>query len=142
MKILSLFTLLSFFIVACGSNATTANDGSSVDTEQQDQPKVKNLSQSDLQAKIAEDNVVLIDVRTPAEIDAGIIKGADAFIDYNGPSFQEEIKKLDKSKTYVMYCRSGGRSGNAANFMVKNGFTNVYNLQGGILSYSGEVVNK
>lgn len=142
MKIFSLITLLSFFIVACGSNANTANDESNVDTEQQDQPKVKNLAQNDLQAKIAEENVVLIDVRTPGEVNAGIIKGADAFIDYNGSSFQEEIGKLDKSKTYVMYCRSGARSGRAADYMVKNGFTNVYNLQGGIMSYKGEVVNK
>ena len=142
MKVFSLITLLSFFVVACGSNANTASESTSVDTEQQDQPKVKNLSQNNLQAKIAEDNVVLIDVRTPGEVDAGIIKGADAFIDYNGASFKEEIGKLDKSKTYVMYCRSGGRSGRAADYMVKNGFTDVYNLQGGILSYKGEVVNK
>jgi rhodanese-related sulfurtransferase len=102
-------------------------------------PTVQDLNQNDLSNKIAEDNVVLIDVRTPGEISEGYIAGAAHFIDFYSDGFQNEIKKLDKDKTYVVYCRSGGRSGKAAKFMVENGFNTVFNLNGGISDYNGDV---
>jgi len=58
-------------------------------------------------------------------------------VDYTSASFQTEVQKLDTSKTYVVYCRSGGRSAKAASFMASHGFSNVYNLEGGINNYSG-----
>src|SRR6056300_1321984 len=119
MKYIALI-LITTLAVACGNTNGTVSSSN----ENQQQPTVKNLAQSDLASKITED-VILIDVRTPGEVNAGYIDGADAFIDYNGASFQSEINKLDKEKTYVMYCRSGGRSGRAAEFMVKNGFKDV-----------------
>jgi rhodanese-related sulfurtransferase len=70
----------------------------------------------------------------------GYIDGADLFIDVNGNSFQSEIAKLDKSANYIVYCRSGARSMNASNYMVEQGFTNVYNLDGGIMRWNGKVV--
>lgn len=133
MKYIALI-LITTLTIACGNTNGTVSSSN----ENQQQPTVKNLAQSDLASKITED-VILIDVRTPGEVNAGYIDGADAFIDYNGASFQSEINKLDKEKTYVMYCRSGGRSGRAAEFMVKNGFKDVYNLEGGILAYKGEL---
>lgn len=133
MKYIALI-LITTLAIACGNTNGTVSSSN----ENQQQPTVKNLAQSDLASKITED-VILIDVRTPGEVNAGYIDGADAFIDYNGASFQSEINKLDKEKTYVMYCRSGGRSGRAAEFMVKNGFKDVYNLEGGILAYKGEL---
>ena len=84
-------------------------------------------------------NAVLVDVRTPEEVASGYIKGADKFININGSNFETEINALDKSSTYIMYCRSGARSGRAAEFMIDNGFTDVYNLSGGILNYSGDI---
>ena len=98
---------------------------------------VQNLPQADLQKKLQEDNVVLIDVRTPTEISACYIPEAAHFININDADFETKIAELDTTKTYVMYCRSGARSGRAANFMASNGFTNVYNLEGGILGYKG-----
>ena len=56
---------------------------------------------------------------------------------FNKASFQTEVQKLDTSKTYVIYCRSGGRSAKAASFMDSHGFSKVYNLEGGINNYSG-----
>jgi rhodanese-related sulfurtransferase len=100
---------------------------------------VKNLSQADLSTKLQEDNVVLIDVRTPVEVSSGYIPEADLFIDINGADFNQKIAELDTAKTYVVYCRSGGRSGKASAYMVSKGFTDVYNLEGGILSYTGEM---
>jgi len=76
---------------------------------------------------------ILVDVRTPAEFASGHIDGA-VNIDFEDPSFTTEITKLDKTKTYFLYCRSGNRSGQAALHMQKNSFQKIYDLQGGIVS--------
>jgi len=78
------------------------------------------------------ENTILLDVRTPEEYEQGHLKGA-TLIDYlEEKSFNEEIAKLDKNKTVYVYCRSGGRSGNAQEIMLKQGFKNVVNMDGGI----------
>jgi rhodanese-related sulfurtransferase len=100
---------------------------------------VKNLSQKDLANKLKEDNIVLIDVRTPGEVASGYIPESDLFMDINRSDFDQKIAELDTTKTYVMYCRSGARSGRAANKMIALGFSDVYNLSGGILAYKGEL---
>ena len=82
----------------------------------------------------ANDDVIVIDVRTPGEVAEGYIKGTSKFIDYNGANFNAEIEALDKSKTYVVYCRSGNRSTKALNIMSDLGFTKLYELKGGISS--------
>ncbi len=78
-------------------------------------------------------NAVLLDVRTPAEFASGKVKGATN-IDIYSPSFGTAISKLDKNKTYFVYCRSGARSGQACNVMADQGFEKLYNLAGGIVS--------
>jgi rhodanese-related sulfurtransferase len=50
----------------------------------------------------------------------------------------QEIEKLDKNKTYYVYCRSGNRSFHAGNFMLQAGFQKVYNLEPGIIGWHGE----
>lgn len=79
-------------------------------------------------------DLVLIDVRTPAEIAEGKIEGA-LEIDYKANGFEDKINKLDKNKDYLIYCRSGGRSSSAAKLMYKNGFKNVFNLEGGYMEW-------
>ncbi len=79
-------------------------------------------------------NILLIDVRTPQEYAEGHIKGAKN-IDWYGENFKAEIGKLDKNKTVYVYCRSGKRSAEAAEEMRRNGFKNVYELQGGIMAW-------
>jgi rhodanese-related sulfurtransferase len=77
---------------------------------------------------------VILDVRTPAEFKQGAIKGA-INIDIMGSSFNEKIAQLDKDKTYLVYCRSGNRSGSACSSMGKDGFKNIYNLSGGMMQW-------
>jgi phage shock protein E len=77
-------------------------------------------------------NVVVLDVRTPAEIADGYIVGTRLFIDYNNNQFKDEVAKLDKSKTYIVYCRSGNRSTKALNIMSELGFKKLYELEDGI----------
>jgi rhodanese-related sulfurtransferase len=76
-------------------------------------------------------NSVLLDVRTPAEFDAGHIQGA-INVDFENVNFQSEVKKLDVSKTYFVYCRSGNRSSQSVVIMRNSGIKNIYDLQGGI----------
>lgn len=83
----------------------------------------------------AQDNVKVIDVRTPGEVAEAYINGADYFFNINGSEFQEQIANLDKNTTYIVYCRSGKRSSSAINYMESQGFTNLYELSGGILSW-------
>lgn len=78
--------------------------------------------------------VTVIDVRTPEEFGAGHIEGA-INIDVEGGSFDAGIADLDTSKTYAVYCHSGRRSGIAASTMADAGFSNVYNLDGGIIAW-------
>lgn len=78
-------------------------------------------------------NAILIDVRTPSEFASGHIDKA-INIDFENQSFSSEIKKLDSSKTYFVYCRSGNRSGQAIPLMKASGIQNIYELQGGVSS--------
>lgn len=74
---------------------------------------------------------VILDVRTPAEYQSGHLAGA-VLIDYSAPSFADNLQKLDKSKTYLVYCRSGNRSGRALALFEKLGFQRVYNMAQGV----------
>ncbi|OGO43153.1 MAG: hypothetical protein A2137_07945 [Chloroflexi bacterium RBG_16_58_8] len=75
-------------------------------------------------------NPVVIDVRTPAEYAGGHIHRA-MNIDVNSTEFRDKINTLDKNVTYVVYCRSGGRSDMARDIMEEMGFRNVINVTGG-----------
>ncbi|MBL7882956.1 MAG: rhodanese-like domain-containing protein [Bacteroidia bacterium] len=95
------------------------------------QSVVTNLPTERFKAIIESDKAgVIIDLRTPDEIAKGYIKDA-VFIDYLSKDFEKEIAKLDKSKTYYVYCAAGGRSADAAAHMEKIGFKRVYNLEKG-----------
>jgi rhodanese-related sulfurtransferase len=85
-------------------------------------------------------NAVILDVRTEDEFSEGIIPGAINIDIYKGQGFIYAIEDLDKSKNYYVYCRSGGRSGQACSIMSELGFGNAYNLLGGIMNWEGEVV--
>ena len=87
-----------------------------------------------------DDNAVILDVRTPGEVEEGYIKDM-VHIDFlEGQTFLEEIEKLDKSKNYFIYCRSGNRSGQACDIMEQMGFNTTYNLEGGFMNWTGEIV--
>lgn len=78
-------------------------------------------------------NAILIDVRTPIEFDGGHIEGA-VNLDYQNPNFINEVKKLDKDKTYFVYCRSGNRSSKSISIMKNYGIKDIYDLKGGIIN--------
>lgn len=75
---------------------------------------------------------VWIDVRQPEEWEEGTIPGTERIMLAELP---DRIAELDKDKTYVMVCRSGGRSNRAAEHMAQEGFTKVINFNGGMLAW-------
>lgn len=80
---------------------------------------------------------VILDVRTPEEFVSGHLAGA-INIDYKADEFEANINKLDKKKTYLVYCRTGHRSAGAADIMKDNGFKSIKNLEGGIVKWINE----
>lgn len=84
-----------------------------------------------------EKDVVILDVRSAFEFGGDKIAGAQN-ISYTSSGFKPYIEKLDKSKTYLVYCASGSRSAGAVNNMQKMGFEKVYNLKGGIEHWKSE----
>ena len=100
-----------------------------------------NLSVEEFYKKIidtsGDKNYILIDVRTPAEYkESHIDKSIN--IDFYAKDFKDQINKLDKSKKYLLYCHSGNRSGQTLDLMKKADFLEVYNLKGGIGSWSSK----
>ena len=75
--------------------------------------------------------IVLIDVRSSAEMQTGYIEGTQ-HLDFNSPGFKNSLDSLDHSKTYFLYCASGKRSGKALEMMNEMGFKNVAALDGGL----------
>jgi len=74
---------------------------------------------------------VIIDVRTPEELAAEHIENA-INIDFYSEAFRDMLNTLDRNKTYLIYCKVGGRSGSALDIMAELNFKEVYNILGGI----------
>lgn len=93
----------------------------------------KEITVTDLKSKLDnKEDFVLIDVREPHEHQefnvGGILMPLGTI-----PARIHEIENKDAE--VVLYCRSGGRSGQAQRYFMENGFTNVINLRGGMLSW-------
>lgn len=122
MKKISFFLLLVIlvFLTACG------NAG------------YKNVSTGDAKQLIDNNEVVVLDVRTPDEFQEGHIFNASLI-----PLLELEnrLNELDKEKTYLVVCRSGNRSAQASEILSSNGFANIYNMTGGMNNWAYEIVN-
>lgn len=99
------------------------------------------LTQDEWMEQLEQDtNAVILDVRTPEEIEEGYIPNAINIDFYLGQEFLQELEKLDKSKNYYVYCRTGNRSRQACSLMNTMGIKKAYNLMGGIAEWEGEIV--
>lgn len=133
-KYLIIIVLAISFSVAFSCNSST--QAKAEDTELQEALITKNVSATEFQELIkSKANAIILDVRTPNEIAQGIIKHAQK-IDFYDENFKAELDKLDKSKPVLIYCRSGRRSGIAMSTMRELGFSEVYNLRGGIIEWN------
>lgn len=131
----SLLALAFIGIASCSEAQESADPADSnpatetTQTTQQDQQISRVVAAADFKAMLDGD-IQLIDVRTAQEVAAGKI-GDATNIDFYASDFKDQIAKLDKSKRTLIYCASGGRSGNTAQMMKSMGFKEVYDLQGG-----------
>lgn len=116
--------LIVLLLVACGQQK---ND---------EAPTVQQLTATEFSERLTND-VVLLDVRTPDEFAGGYIPGATN-LDYKSDSFGEKLDSLDKSKSYMVYCASGGRSDKATDLMAQKGFTSIAVLSGGISAWESD----
>lgn len=97
--------------------------------------KVSTVIPAEFAKQAKDSNVVILDVRTKEEFDQGHIAGAQNIDFNNTAAFNEYVSQLDKNKKYLVYCRSGNRSGQAVDIMQDKGFTQITNLDGGIQSW-------
>ena len=118
-KLIAILGVSVFFLTGCGSSSeSTTNQGV-----------------AEFAKTVSDSSVVVLDVRTPAEFMSGHLANA-INIDIEGMQFKSEVAKLDKSKTYAVYCRSGRRSAIATDEMSKLGFKTLFNLEGGTGAWS------
>ena len=82
-------------------------------------------------------NFVVLDVRTPEEFKDGHVEGA-ININYDSLAFKTEMAKLDRKKTYFVYCRTGRRSTEAVRIMRELEFTKIIRMKGDILKWQAE----
>jgi rhodanese-related sulfurtransferase len=96
---------------------------------------IKNIEPAELKTALDNNNIQLVDVRTPNEFKSGHINKA-LNINYYNQDFSTQIGKLNKSKPIYVYCRSGVRSKYSSEILKKIGFKTIYNLKGGVLNWN------
>lgn len=111
---------MSFFFISCNS-----------------QEKIKSISTLELKTLLEKENVQLMDVRTPKEVEQGFIKSAKFADYYDGNFYEKASQQLDKNKPVYLYCRSGGRSMKASKILQEKGFL-VVNVLGGYSQWEKE----
>ena len=116
---LSIALVMGLFMVSCSNGQQKAAEGSIAE----------NVNVEEFTQRI--ENAQIVDVRTPAEWNEGIVEGA-IMNDIYEDDFEKQLEKLDKEKPVAVYCKVGGRSGQAMGKMNKLGFKEVYNLDGGM----------
>ena len=98
---------------------------------------VEVVNVASFEMKILDENVQLIDVRTPEEYAEGHLKNATNICVTCG-AFEKEIEVLDKTKPVLVYCKMGGRSAKAAAKLKEQGFKSITDLDGGITAWKNE----
>ncbi|QAS53886.1 rhodanese-like domain-containing protein [Halobacillus litoralis] len=99
---------------------------------------IEEITPQEVEKRIGrKEDFTVIDVREDDEVAQGMVPTAKHIRLSDVP---QSVDQLPKDKEYVMICRSGRRSMNAAEFMNENGFSNVKNMEGGMLGWNGELV--
>jgi len=123
-KIYLLFSLLSFVLFV---QITSAQDTTGLAIQQ-------NIFEKIMKKR----NAVVVDVRTPEEYKSGYIGNAINYNVLDSITFVNKMSSLNKRKKYLLYCKSGRRSGKALVMMKQMGFTKVWHLSGGITDWKGK----
>jgi rhodanese-related sulfurtransferase len=104
-------------------------------------PMVKHVNAKEAgelwKANKANEGFIVLDVRTAEENEEVRIPNA-MNLDVKGSGFTAKTSKLDKERTYLVHCRSGGRSKTAMKALQKLGFLKLYHLDGGMMAWEKE----
>ncbi len=107
----------------------------------QDSTRIIAVSAKEAAALIEEHNgdknFAILDIRTPGEFQSGHLAGSIP-IDFYSQSFADQLKRLDKTKTYLVYCRTGNRSTKSMELFKKLKFQKVYHMAFGIRAWKSE----
>jgi rhodanese-related sulfurtransferase len=137
-RVVAVVVALVVSVAACGGpdgdDAAAPSDAPTVGTVE---PLEFGLVSPAESVALVESGVTVIDVRTPEEYAEGHLEGA-ALIDFYDADFADQLAELPADQEYLVYCRSGNRSGQAAQIMKEQGFEQVYDLEGGVLEYAAE----
>jgi len=96
--------------------------------------QIEQLDATSFKEMVENNEVQLVDVRTPEEFALGAIKGAK-LITVDDTFIQKANQRLDKNKPVYVYCKAGGRSNKAADLLAADGYNKIYDLLGGVMSW-------
>ncbi len=140
----TLFTLLflSLLFSACsGQKSQESAPQQAANSQQSAQPGYGDISVDQARRLVQEnrdnDAFVILDTRTPQEYQRGHIPGAQLLNIYD-KEFQAKLDSLDREKTYLVHCASGGRSSRAVQIMRSKGFEKVYHMYQGMRGWAGK----
>jgi rhodanese-related sulfurtransferase len=124
---------INYLAISCGetNNQADVKMSSQVQTSS---PILKDLNVTEFKTKIDENKGIILDVRTPEEYKQGHIKNATT-INFYDDNFKDQVEKLPKNKPILVYCKGGNRSAKAANILKYLGYSEIYNLKGGITAW-------
>lgn len=124
---LSILMILAFALAACGAPATTAQVA---DVDLQNLPDTVTVQQT--KPLLGNPDVLLLDVREQSEYDAGHIPGVKLI-----PTGQvaSRLSEIPKDKPVIVTCRTGNRSAAVTELLREQGYTNVHNMEGGIVAW-------
>ena len=133
---------VSLLLASCGSDDPANGDGTQTAAETtvaDGAAEISGISTISVEAAAAitdnpPDDLVVLDVRTPEEFAEGHLEGA-VLIDFYAADFAEQLAALDPDVPYLVYCRSGNRSGQAMGVMEELGFTSAADIDGGIVAW-------
>lgn len=115
------FLIMSFAIVSCNGQASK---------------NIRTIEPKDFAEAInTTQNPQILDVRTPEEFSEGHLEHAEN-VNWLGDHFVADAEKFDKTKPVFVYCKSGARSKKATEKLEQLGFKNIYEMEGGFMSWS------
>ena len=137
--------LAALALIASLALATGCSGGATTDTAEAAPPAADAADAAGIRLVTAQEGaaiqadppegLVVLDVRTPEEFAEGHLEGA-VMIDFYRDDFADQLAELDPDVPYLLYCRSGNRSGQTTAIMGQLGFTDVADVDGGIVSWA------
>lgn len=136
--VLLLTLTVGLVAVGCGDDDSSTSSSDVGDSSATEQAGAQFTTVSPDEAAVVHDsppeNLVVLDVRTPEEFAEGHLDGA-VMVDFYAPDFADQLAQLDPNVPYLLYCRSGNRSGQTMGLMAQMGFTDVTEVDGGIAAW-------